>query len=227
MRTWRGGGCNPGLHVCSLTGCFHYYSLLASPPVCLAVYLTYSFAWKQGKGSGRERITYGCLDRHLATHHITSKHRARHSMAWHGTHNNKQLARGAALPAACVHFVWLCVCVCVSCGSQRLSLLLLIYFLNVSNMRLQNWLTHKRPAWVVFFCKRIQYFCNSAKVVQSKISPIQTIYTQVLPQRLLNIAEYPLAVAGPTMSVTFGFIGTKMMLLGSWKVWWHLVRLMK
>lgn len=84
---WLKWGSNPGLHVCCMTDCVSICICsisLPSPSACTPTSLSQSFAWKQGKGSGRERITYGWLDQHLATHHITSKHRARHSTAWHG-----------------------------------------------------------------------------------------------------------------------------------------------
>lgn len=93
------GGFNPGLHVCCMTDCLSICicsSSLPFPSACTPSSLSPSFAWKQGKGSGRERITYGWLNQHLATNHITSKHRVRHSTAWHGkeqqsSHNNRQL----------------------------------------------------------------------------------------------------------------------------------------
>lgn len=67
----------------------HIFYMFASPPICLGAYLLCSFAWKQGKGSGRETVTYGYLNWHLAKHHIISKHRARHSVARQDTHKQQ------------------------------------------------------------------------------------------------------------------------------------------
>lgn len=60
-------------------------------PVRLADYLTSSIGWRQGKGSGRERITYGSPRPALghASRHIQTLGEAQHGMAWHGTAHNK------------------------------------------------------------------------------------------------------------------------------------------
>lgn len=64
----------------------HIFSLLAFPspsawPPTSHAPLRESREWAV---AGKE-ITYGCLDRHSATHHITSKRGVRHGMARHGT----------------------------------------------------------------------------------------------------------------------------------------------
>lgn len=89
--------------------------LLPDPPfpVRLADYLTCSIGWRQGKGSGRERITYGSPRPALghASRHIQTLGEAQHGMAWHGTarHTTKPIARGAdsRQRSSCVHFALL------------------------------------------------------------------------------------------------------------------------